>query len=193
MSAGSVGSAASAGASALPTLEAAMLAGIRTRVAGALPGLVRAALEPMAEAEVWAAPREGMNAPGVLVRHCAGALRYFIAARIGGGSHVRDRGDEFTAHPAMSKAELIADFDAAVAEVAATLDGIAPDALAGPSRDVEGRYALLGEDLLAATVHLAVHAGQLLQLARLNGHAMGDDLWGRVHRASGAMKAPPAA
>jgi hypothetical protein len=177
----------------VPPLDAVLLHAIETRLTGAMPGLVRAAVAGLPEDAMWTAPREGMNPPGVLLRHCASALRFFVGAQIGGSGFVRDRQDEFTPHPRMSKAELLADFDDAVAETRRTVDALAPDALAGPSHDFQGRYTLLAEDLLAATVHLATHAGQLVLLAKLHGHTFGADLWGDVHRASGAMLTKPAA
>ena len=175
----------------LPALDATLRHALKARIAGSMPALVRAAVEALNEDEIWRAPREGMNAPGTLVRHCASALRYFVVARITGGSFQRDRDDEFSARPEITKAELLTDWDAVVDEVRRTIDALPPDALAGVSVDAERRYSLLGEDLLAATVHLSVHAGQLVLLARLYGHGFGDDLWGTVHRASGAMRPPP--
>jgi hypothetical protein len=180
-------------AATLPPLDVTLLHALRTRLTGSLPALVRAAVGTMEEDEIWATPREGMNAPGTLVRHCASAIRFFIGARIGDSSFVRDREDEFTAHAEVSKTELLADFDRAMEEADRAVAALAPAAVAGASRDAERRYTLLAEDLLAATVHLATHAGQLLLLAKLHGHSFGPDLWGEVHRASGAMRPPSAA
>jgi Protein of unknown function (DUF664) len=112
------------------------------------------------DASVWR-PVPGMpNSGGTLALHLAGNIRHFFGAVLGRDGYTRDRDSEF-ARRDVSRRDLIAGIDAAVASVertllgdGATLDGPYPEPIA--KRFVHSSYFAIH---LAA--HLAYHLGQI--------------------------------
>lgn len=166
----------------------ALMDPIRTRLAVAFPRMMRSALDALDDDGIWWQPAPGTNPVAVLARHCAGNLRLFVGTYIGGIPYVRDRAAEFDASLRIPKVEVIADFDRAIAIVGSTLAGLDDTDLAGPSRDPERRFTTLHEDLLNATTHLALHAGQAVMLAKMRGAALPPELWREAHRSAGAWR-----
>lgn len=162
---------------------------LRTRLTGALPLTMRAALAPFDDETIWWKPAESINPVAVLALHCAGNLRHYIGRHIGGTDYDRDRPAEFDASRRLAKAEVSAEFDRAIGDVNATFDRLNDDDYLSPSRDPEGRHGSVYEDMLNAAVHLAFHTGQAVQLAKLRGYDLGPSVWGDAHRASGASRA----
>ncbi len=161
---------------------------LRTRLTGALPMMMRAAIAPFDDETIWWKPASSINPVAVLALHCAGNLRHFVGRYVGGAEYERDRQAEFDASRRLSKAEVLAEFDAAIAEVEATFAKLDGADYFQPSRDPEDRHGSIYEDLLNATVHLALHTGQAIQLARLHGYELGSDIWGNAHRSSGTWR-----
>lgn len=161
---------------------------LRTRLTGAFPVMMRSALEPFDDETIWWQPAPGVNPIAVLVLHCAGNLRHFIGRHIGGTDYVRDRAKEFDTSRRLTKHDVLAEFDRAIAEVSATMDRLGAEDYAGPSRDPDGRHATVYEDFLNATLHLALHTGQAVQLAKLRGYTLSDRVWGEAHASSGASR-----
>ena len=107
------------------------------------------------EKDIWRLPSGISNSAGTLALHLAGSLRHMIGTVLGGSGYVRDRNAEFAKRD-VSRAELLAGIDAAVAELerarpkitAAVLDAEFPQALAG--------HHVKAEELL---IHFAAHCG----------------------------------
>ena len=161
---------------------------LRTRLTGAFPIMMRSALEPFDDETIWWQPAPGVNPIAVLVLHCAGNLRHFVGRHIGGTDYVRNRAEEFDSSRRLTKREVREEFDRAIAEVSATMDRIGPEDYAGASRDPDGRHVTVYEDFLNATLHLALHVGQAVQLAKLRGYRLSDRVWGEAHASSGASR-----
>ena len=182
---------------AIPTLGCTMspstptdlqVSALRTRLTGALPSMMQAAIEPFDDESIWWQPAPGVNPVAVLVLHCAGNLRHFIGRHIGGTDYVRNRPQEFDASRRLTKREISDEFQCAIDDVRAAMDALTPEDYAQPSRDPEGRHWTVYEDFLNATVHLALHVGQAVQIAKLKGYELGDRVWGKAHAASGASR-----
>ncbi|MEO7103565.1 MAG: DinB family protein [Gemmatimonadaceae bacterium] len=161
---------------------------LRTRLTGALPQMMNAALEPFDDDSVWWQPADGVNPIAVLALHCAGNLRHYIGRHVGGTDYVRNRPQEFDSSRRLSKGEISTEFNRAISDVRAVMDTLKPEDYAAPSRDPEGRHWTVYEDFLNATVHLALHVGQAVQLAKLKGYKLSDRVWGEAHAASGASR-----
>lgn len=159
---------------------------LRTRLTGAFPLMLRAAIEPFDDESIWWQPAPGVNPIAVLALHCAGNLRHFIGRHVGGSDYERDRPREFDSSRRLTKREVLYEFNGAIEEVRATMDRLRPEDYAKPSRDPEDRHSNVYEDFLNATVHLALHVGQAVQLAKLKGYDLGETVWGDAYRASGA-------
>ncbi|MEJ7809560.1 MAG: DinB family protein [Gemmatimonadaceae bacterium] len=125
-------------------------------------GAVRRSVEAYPDdASPWA-EREGLpNAGGTLVLHLAGNLRHYVGAVLGGSGYVRDRPAEF-ARRGVSRAEMVAELDAARDAVERGLAALADDALVAPYPErIAGRTVATGDFLVHLAVHLAYHLGQL--------------------------------
>ncbi len=162
---------------------------LRTRLTGAFPLMLQAAIEPFDDESIWWQPAPSVNPIAVLALHCAGNLRHFIGRHVGGSEYERNRPQEFDASRRLTKREVLDEFNRAIDEVRATMDRLKPEDYAARSRDPEDRHANVYEDFLNATVHLALHVGQAVQLAKLKGYDLGEAVWGNAHRTSGAWNA----
>ena len=113
------------------------------------------------DAALWRAVPGLPNAGGTLALNLAGNLRHYIGARLGGTGYVRDRDREFAARD-VPRAEVLAQIDAALADVAATLPTLDAAALAREYPEAFGgrRFATV-EYVTHLAVHLAYHLGQL--------------------------------
>ena len=69
------------------------------------------------------------------------------------------------------------------------MDRLQKGAYAKAPHDPDGRHSTVYEDFVNGTVHLALHVGQAIQLAKLKGYDIGDKVWGNAHRVSGAWNA----
>jgi hypothetical protein len=150
--------------------------------------MMQAAIEPFDDESIWWRPAPDINPVAVLTLHCAGNLRHFIGRHIAGTDYVRNRPQEFDASRRLTKDEISAEFNRAIVDVRAAMDTLTPEDYAAPSRDPDGRHWTVYEDFVNATVHLALHVGQAIQLAKLRGYTLSDRVWGEAHAASGASR-----
>jgi DinB family protein len=159
---------------------------LRTRLTGAFPLMMQAAIEPFDDESIWWQPAPGVNPIAVLALHCAGNLRHFIGRYVGGSDYKRDRPQEFDASRRLTRRQVLDEFNSAIDEVRATMHRLTPADYSAQSRDPDGRHSNVYEDFVNATVHLALHTGQAVQLAKLRGYDLGEAVWGDAHRTSGA-------
>jgi hypothetical protein len=134
--------------------------------------MMHAAIEPFDDESIWWQPAPGVNSVANLALHCAGNLRHFIGRHIAGTDYVRDRPQEFDNSRRLTKREISEEFDRAIADVRAAMDGLEPKDYAAPSRDPDGRHWTVYEDFLA----------------KLKGYKLSDRVWGEAHAASGASR-----
>lgn len=120
------------------------------------------------DASVWVTPAGITNAAGTLALHLAGNIRHFIGARLGGSGYRRDREREFAAR-GVSRADLLAELDEAIAAVNRALDGSRPiDISAEFPEVVGGKFRVAtGDWLIHLTTHLTFHLGQIGYLRRI--------------------------
>ena len=161
---------------------------LRKRLTGAFPLMMHAAIEPFADESIGWQPVESVHPVAVLALHCAGNLRHLIGRHVAGTDYVRNRPQEFDASRRLTKREIVEEFDRGIGDVRAAMDRLKPEDYAAPSRDPEGRHWTVYEDFLNATVHLALHVGQAIQLAKLRGYKLSDRVWGEAHAESGASR-----
>ncbi len=173
---------------AAPLPKDLQVTALRTRLTGALPLMMQAAIEPFDDDSIWWQPAPGVNPVAVLALHCAGNLRHFIGRHIAGTDYVRNRPEEFDASRRLTKREILDELERAIDEVRVAMDSLTTEDYAAPSRDPDGRHWTVYEDFVNATVHLALHVGQAVQLAKLKGYKLSDRVWGEAHAASGASR-----
>ncbi|HTH51204.1 MAG TPA: DUF1572 family protein [Pyrinomonadaceae bacterium] len=106
------------------------------------------------EADLWKKAGSIPNSGGNLCLHLCGNLRHFIGAVLGESGYVRDRDLEF-ANEGVSRATLLGEIDATIADVVGTLEKLTDETLASDYPiDVFGKGAFKTDWFL---VHLATH------------------------------------
>lgn len=126
------------------------------------------------ESQIWAMPPGIRNSAGTLVLHLTGNLRHFVGALFGQTGYVRDRDAEFSRR-GLSRAELLAECDAALDALARGLPRIADEALSKPFPvPLAGATLPTGLALLHMATHLSYHLGQIDYHRRLITGQFGD-------------------
>ncbi len=120
---------------------------------------------PLSTKQFWMRPFPHGNSIGHLLLHLTGNLNHYIGAKVAGTGYIRNRPLEFSDASQRPKEQLLADFDAAIAMVIATIrkqraeDWTAPYSAETPSKN---RLAVFHR--MAA--HAQHHLGQIIYLAR---------------------------
>jgi hypothetical protein len=129
-----------------------------------LAGVVREMASPLGDEQFWAKPFAYGNSFGHLVLHLTGNLNYYIGAQIAGTGYVRNRPLEFSDATRPSKAEVLEQFDQAIAMVIGTIDSQSADdwskEYAAAGADAQDRFGIV----LSCATHLHHHIGQMMYL-----------------------------
>lgn len=166
-----------------------LLAALRTRITAVFPAQIRAAVETLSDEEMWWRPNEGSNSVANILLHLTGSLNYFLNRNIGGIPFDRDRDAEFAAREPLSKAELMARFDAMIEKATQTFTALTPERLDDPSPE-PSMHTLVVEDLVNVLGHLANHTGQIVWIAKSLHEGAARETWIKSHRKLGAWKTP---
>lgn len=119
------------------------------------------------EADLWATGGKIANSAGNLSLHLAGNLRHFFGSVLGDTGYVRDRDAEF-ASGGVSRADILAELDLALADVLATLSGLSDDDLESTYPiEVFDRPMTTGYFLVHLATHFNYHLGQINYHRRL--------------------------
>ncbi|HEV8598217.1 MAG TPA: DinB family protein [Gemmatimonadales bacterium] len=146
--------------------SAAFLAQSREYLTGHYLPKLRAAVEMLSDADLWWRPNEASNSVGNLLLHLAGNIRQWIVSGVGGAPDQRDRAAEFARREPLTRAELLAGLTEAILEADAVIARTAPGAL-GDHRPIQGREVTVLQAIYHVVEHLALHAGQIIYIAKL--------------------------
>ena len=113
------------------------------------------------ESSLWET-RDGItNTGGNLALHLCGNLQHYVGARLGDSGYVRDRDAEF-ARRNVSRAEILAEIDAATAAVRLGLNRINDEDLEQPyPESIAKTTVTTGVWLMHLVAHLGYHLGQI--------------------------------
>src|ERR1041385_8541259 len=150
--------------------SAAFLARARDAPPGHYLPKIAAAIERLAEADVWWRPNDASNSIGNLMLHLAGNIRQWIVSGGGGAPDERDRAAEFARREPLSGEELLAILTEAVLEADAVIARTDPADL-GDRRAVQGRTVTALQAIYHAVEHFGMHTGQILYIAKLRAGA----------------------
>ena len=159
----------------------------RVRVTQVFPAQIRTAVEALTDEQIWWRPNEGSNSIGNLVLHLSGSLDLYLNRKLGGLEFTRDRAAEFAERREIPKAELLARFDAMVANAERTFDSLNAQRLGEPSPEPT-MHRVVFQDLINAALHLSNHAGQIVWIAKMLRENAVDEVWIRTHKKLGAWK-----
>ena len=119
------------------------------------------------EEDLWKTGEGISNSAGNLCQHLTGNLQHFFGAVLGGTGYVRDRDAEF-ASKGTTRADLLADIDAAKKSVKETLEKLSDEDFAKPYPiEVFGHPMTTGYFLTHLTTHFNYHLGQVNYHRRL--------------------------
>ncbi|HUR96791.1 MAG TPA: DinB family protein [Pyrinomonadaceae bacterium] len=119
------------------------------------------------DADLWRTQGGVTNSAGNLCRHLSGNLQHFFGAVLGDSGYVRDRDSEF-ASKGITKADLLADIDAAEASVRETIAKLSDEDFSKTYPiEVFGKPITTGYFLTHLTTHFNYHLGQINYLRRL--------------------------
>jgi hypothetical protein len=124
-------------------------------------------VDPLTEEQIWTKPYPYGNSIGNLLLHLTGNLSYYIGTEIGATGYVRNRPLEFAETSRVPKAELLKNFDDAIAMVAAVLqkqsEGDWSEAYTGKGMEEAGdRFTVF----LRCAAHISHHTGQMIYLVK---------------------------
>ena len=124
-------------------------------------------MAPLSTEQLWTRPYPYGNSVGHLLLHLTGNLNYYIGAQIAGTGYVRDRNREFTESAKIPKAQVLADFDRAIAMVVSTIRAQSPQDWCAPYTSVD---AAAGKDRFTVFMRMSAHAyhhvGQMIYLCK---------------------------
>jgi uncharacterized damage-inducible protein DinB len=145
---------------------------------------IEAALEGLDEGDLWWRPNPASNAIGNLILHLAGNVRQWIVSGVGGAPDRRERDAEFAARGELSGPVLLTRLTEAVRDADAVLARTDPASLS-ERRPIQGRDVTVLEAVYHVVEHFAMHAGQILYIAKLRS---GKDL-GLYRKEDGVVRA----
>ncbi|MCC7055548.1 MAG: DUF1572 family protein [Gemmatimonadaceae bacterium] len=122
-------------------------------------------LAPLSDADTWWRPAESSNSIANLLLHLEGNARQWILSGVRGDPDVRDRDAEFAARAGPGKEALVARFRDTLIEIERVLAGIPADRFDEPRR-IQGSDTTIFGAMFRLTTHVAVHTGQIIQLAK---------------------------
>jgi len=127
---------------------------------------ISAAVALLSDDDLWWRPNDHSNSVGNLLLHLTGNIEQWIVGGVGGTSVSRHRAAEFGQREPIGRAALLARFEGVVRAADAVLAGLEPGALAA-SRTIQGRETTVISAIYHVVEHLAMHAGQILYVAKL--------------------------
>lgn len=122
-------------------------------------------LAPLSDEDVWWRPHEASNSIANLLLHLDGNARQWVLSGIRGDADIRNRDAEFAARSGPGKEALLAQFRDTLLDIEQVCLGIAPERFDEP-RVIQGSHTTIFGALFRVTTHVAVHTGQIIQLAK---------------------------
>lgn len=120
---------------------------------------IRVVWAGLTEEQIWHRYNEHTLAPANQLIHLAGNLRQWVLTHLGGQPDVRERDSEFAIRGGRDKADILGDFETAMAQVLNQLD--APVDVGKPLR-IQGHDTTPTGVWVHVTEHLSYHTGQLI-------------------------------
>jgi uncharacterized damage-inducible protein DinB len=171
-------------------LAKTILDSLQARICRVFPAQIRAAVEALDDDQLWWRPNETSNSIGNLVLHLSGSLNHYLNRGYGGLDYARDRDAEFAERRHISRSELMATFEAMVANAEKTFAQLTPERLNDPAAESK-LYASTAEELVSIASHIANHTGQIVWIAKALKDGALSEVWMRTHKRLGGWSALP--
>jgi Protein of unknown function (DUF1572) len=122
-------------------------------------------LAPLSDADVWWRPAETSNSIANLLLHLDGNARQWILSGVRGDPDIRNRDAEFAARAGPGRDALLAQFTATLIDIERVFAQVTPERFDEP-RVIQGSQTTIFGAMFRLTTHVAVHTGQIIQLAK---------------------------
>jgi uncharacterized damage-inducible protein DinB len=122
-------------------------------------------VKKLTEEQIWRRQGAYENAVGNLVLHLCGNARQWIMHGVGGAPDVRVRDKEFSADREMSGPELIALFEATMAEAKAVIAAVKPERMVERTTPQKREVSVM-EAIYVVVGHVQQHVGQIILLTK---------------------------
>lgn len=160
---------------------AVALNALRGRITRIIPAQIRECVQELDEEQLWWRPNEASNSVGNLVLHVSGSMRHYLSRGVGGIEYHRDRPSEFAERGPVSKEELLRTFDETIAQATRVLESFDTSRFLEATDEID--YVPTVFDLIFnIAIHLALHAGQIVYIAKMLKEGSVDELWIRAHK-----------
>lgn len=120
----------------------------------------------MSDEDLWWRPNAESNSVGNLLLHLAGNARQWIVSGVGGAPDARTRQTEFDERGPLPRADVVARFDAMLADVERVLRNLDPACLDEP-RTIQGRDRTVFRAIYHVVEHFGMHTGQIMYITKL--------------------------
>ena len=177
-------------ARAMAELAETILPALEARICRVFPAQIRAAVEALDDDQIWWRPNETSNSIGNLILHLTGSLNHYLNRGYGGLDYTRDRDGEFAERRRIPRAELMAAFEAMVANAEKTFAQLTPARLTESAAEPK-LYASTAEELVSIAAHIANHTGQIVWIAKALKDGALSEVWMRTHKRLGGWSALP--
>ncbi len=146
-------------------LEMEFLNWVQNRMESAFVG-IEGAVNQLDEKQLWHRPSSKSNSVGIILQHLTGNLNQWVLDALGGSGYKRNRPLEFEDKNQKSKKEFVSNFSQLGKNVQDVVAKIPPGALLEPRR-IQDTDQTVFSALMGATVHLELHTGQILYIAKM--------------------------
>jgi hypothetical protein len=163
------------------SLEGVALNTLRKRLTEIFPAQIKECLDKLSDEQIWWKPNDQSNSVGNLILHLSGSIRHYLCHAIGGFEYDRDRPAEFGETGPIPKDALLSTFDETIRQVGATFDSFNPSRLLEPGTQ-PSYYPTIFDQIYGVSVHLAIHAGQIIYVTKMLQAGAINELWIRVHK-----------
>jgi uncharacterized damage-inducible protein DinB len=138
---------------------------VSCRRLGQMTEYLTACVKKLTDEQIWRRQGAHENAVGNLVLHLCGNARQWIMHGVGGAPDVRVRDKEFSAEGGMTGAELIALFEATMAEAKAVI-AVVPAERMVERITPQGRDVSVLEAIYQVVGHVQQHVGQIILVTK---------------------------
>jgi uncharacterized damage-inducible protein DinB len=138
---------------------------VSCRKLGQMTGYLVSCLKKLSDAQIWERQGAYENAVGNLVLHLCGNARQWIMHGVGGAPDVRVRDKEFSAEGGISGAELIALFEATMAEAKTVIAAVPVERMVERITP-QGRDVSVLEAIYQVVGHVQQHTGQIILVTK---------------------------
>jgi hypothetical protein len=162
-------------------LDGVALETLRKRLTEIFPAQIKECVDKLSDEQIWWKPNDQGNSVGNLILHLSGSIRHYLCHAIGGFEYERDRPAEFAEMGPIPKDALLSTFDETIRQVGATLDSFNLSRFLEPGTQ-PSYYPTIFDQIYGVSVHLAIHAGQIIYVTKMLQAGAINELWIRVHK-----------